>query len=84
MLLSPVCYENITKMSSKRHHALTWFNHNGSIEKLIAGRSMKKLTLNSDWISPSSLIYASLMMILLSLLVTFGIELLIKELMRLG
>ena len=45
---------------------------------------MKKLTLNSDWISPSSLMYTSLMMILLSLLVTFGVELLIKELVRLG
>ena len=45
---------------------------------------MKKITLTRDWISPSSLMYSSLMMILLSLLVTFGVELLIKELVRLG
>ncbi len=45
---------------------------------------MHKRTIKSDWINMSSIMYLSLMMILLSLLVTWGIEFLMKELFRLG
>jgi hypothetical protein len=45
---------------------------------------MNKRTTKSDWINAASIMYTSLTMILLSLLVTWGIELLMKELYRLG
>jgi len=45
---------------------------------------MNKRTIKSDWINTSSIMYSSLMMILLGLLISFGIELLMKELFRLG
>ena len=45
---------------------------------------MNKRTIKSDWINTSSIMYMSLTMILLSLLVTWGVELLMKELFRLG
>ena len=44
---------------------------------------MNKRTIKSDWINPSSIMYMSLTMILLSLLVTWGVELLLKELFQL-
>jgi hypothetical protein len=44
---------------------------------------MNKRTIKSDWINPSSIMYMSLTMILLSLFVTWGIELLMKELFQL-
>jgi len=45
---------------------------------------MNNRPIKSNWISNSSIIHASLMMIFLSLVVTWGIELLMKELFRLG
>jgi hypothetical protein len=45
---------------------------------------MNKRTIKSDWINTSSIMYASLTIILLSLLVTWGVELLLKESFRLG
>jgi len=45
---------------------------------------MNNRTIKSDWINTSSIMYSSLMMILLSLLVSWGIELLMKELFWLG
>jgi hypothetical protein len=45
---------------------------------------MNKRTIKSDWINTSRILYLSLTMILLSLLVTWCIELLMKELFRLG
>jgi len=45
---------------------------------------MNKRTLKHDWINISSIMHASLMMILLSLLVTWAVELLMKELIRFG
>jgi hypothetical protein len=45
---------------------------------------MNKRTIKSDWINPSSIIYMSLTMILLSLFVAWGVELLMKELFQLG
>ena len=45
---------------------------------------MNKRTIKSDWINTSSILYMSLTMILLSLLVTWGVELLMKELFLLG
>jgi hypothetical protein len=45
---------------------------------------MNKRTTKNDWINAAGIMYTSLTMILLSLLVTWGIELLMKELYRLG
>ena len=45
---------------------------------------MNNRTNKREWISTSSIIHVSLTIILLGLLVTWGIELLIKELFRLG
>ncbi len=45
---------------------------------------MNKRTIKSDCINTSSILYMSLTMILLSLLVTWGVELLMKELFLLG
>ena len=45
---------------------------------------MNKQTIKSKWIDISSIMYSSLTMILMSLLITWGVELLMKELFRLG
>jgi hypothetical protein len=45
---------------------------------------MNKRTFKNDWINTSSIMYTSLTLILLSLTVTWGVELLMKELFRLG
>lgn len=45
---------------------------------------MNKRTIKNGWINASSIMYMSLTMILLSLLVTWGVELLMKELFLLG
>lgn len=45
---------------------------------------MNKHTIKSGWINTAGIMQASVTMILLSLLVTFGVELLMKELFRLG
>jgi hypothetical protein len=45
---------------------------------------MNKHTQKNDWINNSSIMYASLTMIFLSLLVAWSVELLMKELFRLG
>jgi len=45
---------------------------------------MNKRTIKSDWINTSTIMYISLTVILLSLLVTWGVELLMKESFRLG
>jgi hypothetical protein len=45
---------------------------------------MNKRTIKSDWINASSIMYMSLTMTILSLLVTWGVELLMKELFLLG
>jgi hypothetical protein len=45
---------------------------------------MNNRTIKSDRINTSSIMHASLFMILLSLLISLGIELLMKELFRLG
>jgi hypothetical protein len=45
---------------------------------------MNKRTIKSEWINITSIMYASLTMILVGLLVSWGIELLLKELFRLG
>ncbi|MFA6163660.1 MAG: hypothetical protein WC685_09550 [Methylobacter sp.] len=45
---------------------------------------MNRPTLNSHWLNTPNIILASLAMAAFSLLVTWGIELLVKELFRLG
>jgi hypothetical protein len=45
---------------------------------------MNKPTLNSDWLNNPNIMVASLAMSVFSLLVTWGVELLVKELFRLG
>ena len=45
---------------------------------------MNKYTFKNNWINTASICYASITMVLFSLLVSFGIELLMKELFRLG
>jgi hypothetical protein len=45
---------------------------------------MNKQTIQSGWINTTALAWASAAMILLSLLVSFGVELLMKALFRLG
>jgi hypothetical protein len=45
---------------------------------------MNKQTIKNNWMDTSSIIYSSLTIILLSLLITWGVELLMKELFRLG
>ncbi len=45
---------------------------------------MTKQAIKYDWISTSSIMTLSLFIIIFSLLVTWGVELLMKELFRLG
>jgi hypothetical protein len=45
---------------------------------------MNKYTFKNNWINTANICCASITMILFSLLVSFGIELLMKELFRLG
>jgi hypothetical protein len=45
---------------------------------------MNKPTLGNHWLNNPSIMVASLAMVAFSLLVTWGIELLVKELFRLG
>jgi len=45
---------------------------------------MNKRTIKSDWINIYSIMHASLAMIFLGLLVTWGLELMMHELFRLG
>jgi len=45
---------------------------------------MTKQAIKYDWINTSRIMTLSLLMIIFSLLVTWGVELLMKELFRLG
>ena len=45
---------------------------------------MNKQSIKNNWIDTSRIMYSALTMILLSLLITWGVELLLKELFRLG
>ena len=45
---------------------------------------MNKHLSKNDWINTAGICYASIMMVLFSLLVSFGVEVLLKESFRLG
>jgi len=45
---------------------------------------MNKQTIKNNWIDTAGILYSSLTIILLSLLTTWGVELLMKEIFQLG